>query len=240
MINMKEPVILRFHELDSTNEYVKKHMDFLPDKAVVIADIQTKGRGRNQHHWVSGNPDNLYFSFYLKIHSPLEPHFCTLTHFLSLVASTVLDTSLLGTPWIVQIKWPNDLMIAGYKIGGVLAEATWMNHSISGLALGIGINLYLGEDEKERIDQPASDLRSFSQANFQKEVIFQSIIHSFLSKVDQYLVEGFPSIRQAFEAKLFLNKEGCQYKLLDDGSLWLQEQGKKPYRVLNPFDPEKS
>lgn len=235
-MSMKEPLILRFHELDSTNEYVKKHMITLPDKAIVIADIQSNGRGRNQHSWVSGNPDNLYFSFHLKIPSPNQSHFCTLTHFLSLVAAKVLDISLQGTPWVVHIKWPNDLMIAGYKIGGVLAETTWMNHAMTGIALGIGINISLGEDEKERIDQPASDLKSYSRTNLDKETIFQNIVHSFLDQVDQYLVEGFPSIRKAYEEKLILNKENCQYRLQDDGSLLILEKGKEPYCALNPFE----
>lgn len=236
---MKGPMIYRFDSLDSTNAYIKKHLSTLPDRSVVIADIQTCGRGRSEHSWLSGNPDNLFFSFFIKISTPTAFQFCTLTHFLSLITARVLDTYLQGTSWSVQIKWPNDLMIDGHKIGGILAEASWTERGFIGIVLGIGINLSLSQDEKDRIDQPASDLKSYSQTVIHKETIFLDIVHSFLDKLDLYIKDGFPSIRQAFENRLILQRENCQFYLQDDGSLLMLEKNKQPVRLFNPIYQEK-
>ena len=232
---MYEPIIYRFNELDSTNEYIKQHLDTLPDKAIIIANTQTKGRGRNQHVWVSANPDNLYFSFHLSLPNPAIASLSTLTHFLALVSAKVLDMYLIGTPWNVQIKWPNDLFLSDYKIGGVLAEAIWINNRIAGIALGIGINLSISLDEKERIDQPVSDVRSFSRSNLNKETIFQEIVQAFLERIDQFLMEGFDSIRNEYEKKLILQVGSKQYHLRNDGSVLIQEDGREPYIMLNPL-----
>jgi len=234
---MHEPIIYRFNELESTNEYIKQHMDSLPDKAIVIANTQTKGRGRNQHIWVSANPDNLYFSFHLRLPNPAIASLSTLTHFLALVSAKVLDIYLKGTPWNVQIKWPNDLFLSKYKIGGILAEAIWINNRIAGIALGIGINLFISPDEKERINQPVSDVKSFSLSNLNKETIFQEIVQAFLERVDQYLIDGFESIREEYEKKLIQQIGSKQYRLRDDGSVLIQEEGKEPYTLLNPIEP---
>lgn len=229
-------MIYRFDELESTNKYIKQHMDSLPNKAIVIANTQTKGRGRNQHIWVSVNPDNLYFSFHLRLSSPALASLATLTHFLALVSAKVLDMYLKGTPWNVQIKWPNDLFLAEYKIGGILAEAIWINNRIAGIALGIGINLSISLEEKERINQPVSDVKSFSRSNLNKETIFQEIIQAFLDRVDQYLTDGFDSIRTEYEKKMIQQIGSKQYRLQDDGSVLIQEEGKEPYALLNPVD----
>ncbi|MCE5224175.1 biotin--[acetyl-CoA-carboxylase] ligase [bacterium] len=233
---MDKPKIYRFNELESTNEYIKQHLDSLPDKAIVIANTQTKGRGRNQHIWVSANPDNLYFSFHLRLSNQAIASLPTLTHFLALVSANVLDIYLKGTPWKVQIKWPNDLFLSEYKMGGILAEAIWIHNRIAGIALGIGINLSISQDEKERINQPVSDLRSFSRSNLNKETIFQEIVQAFLDRVDQYLTDGFDSIREEYEKKMILQIGSKQYRLQDDGSVVVKEEGKKPYHLINPID----
>lgn len=235
---MEEPVIYRFTVLDSTNEYIKQHMGSLPDKAVVIAQTQTKGRGRNQHIWLSGNPDNLYFSFHLKVSNPVTAAFSTLTHFLALTSANVLDRYLKGTPWIVAIKWPNDLFISDKKIGGILAEAIWIHNRIEGIALGIGINISISPDELERINQPAADLKSFSRSNLNQETMFQDIVRAFLGRVDQYYTEGFDSIREEYEKKMIRKIGNQQYQLRKDGSVEIWSEGKKPCILLNPLESD--
>ncbi|MFA6170430.1 MAG: biotin--[acetyl-CoA-carboxylase] ligase [Candidatus Margulisiibacteriota bacterium] len=125
--------LFHYPELDSTNEEARRLIKKgKSEGVVVIADRQTKGRGKPGSGWFSPS-GNLYFSAILKPYrspSDLAP----LTLFSALAArAAILD--LIDLP--VVIKWPNDLLVHGLKVAGILVEGVGDGH----LIVGIGINV---------------------------------------------------------------------------------------------------
>ena len=127
-----------FDEIDSTNDYLKRTSHQQGD--IVIAQAQTKGKGRNGKSFHSPQQKGIYFSFVLKP---------DLTIYDSLKITACLAVSLVKAieknyPVHPQIKWVNDIMIHDFKIAGILCEASLeMNTAqIEQMIVGIGINVH--------------------------------------------------------------------------------------------------
>lgn len=109
-----------------------------PDYSIVLADEQTKGKGRFDRRWITAPGSSLAFSLILK---PNPSEIAQLPLFAPLCGLAVHDTlaSLLGID--NEIKWPNDVLIQRKKCCGILVEATWAAGQVKALVLGIGINI---------------------------------------------------------------------------------------------------
>lgn len=108
-----------------------------PEGIVVIADTQTKGRGRFGRTWVSPPDVNIYFTVILRPSPPTnEAALITLMAAVAVVSAIQEYTGLKA-----GIKWPNDILINGKKTGGILSEMRSASGRISYLAVGIGINV---------------------------------------------------------------------------------------------------
>ena len=141
-----------FETLDSTNTYAVRHFDELSDGDLIVAETQTAGRGRLNRKWIS-EAGNLFASFVIK--EPFEePFYATMVSSLSVVAAI----KKLYPEVEPVIKWPNDVVIDGKKICGVLCEGVIREGKLKGIICGIGVNLNLTEAELSAIDQPAVSL----------------------------------------------------------------------------------
>lgn len=141
-----------FETLDSTNSYAVRQFDELSDGDLIVARSQTAGRGRLNRKWMSSE-GNLFASYVIK--EPFkEPFYATMVSSLSVVAAIKKLYPALDP----VIKWPNDVMINGKKICGVLCEGVIREGELRGIICGIGVNLNLTEEELSRIDQPALSL----------------------------------------------------------------------------------
>jgi BirA family biotin operon repressor/biotin-[acetyl-CoA-carboxylase] ligase len=129
---------IRYYErTGSTNDDALKWINKgAPDKSLVTADEQTAGRGRMQRHWVTRKGTSLAFSVIFRPDaSDWVPFYAPLG---ALGMALALETLTSATP---QIKWPNDVLLGGKKVCGILAEAAWEGDRLIGLVLGIGINI---------------------------------------------------------------------------------------------------
>jgi len=130
--------ILFAEKVDSTNDEAKKLA--LVDTAegtVVVADSQRKGRGRLGRSWISHKAKGIYMSVMIRPYvNPAKLPF--ITYF----ASIAVARSIKGITGLdVKIKWPNDIMIAGKKVGGILTEAVESRAAGKAVIVGIGINV---------------------------------------------------------------------------------------------------
>mgnify|MGYP000085462797 CR=1 FL=1 len=107
-----------------------------PDLALVVADEQTAGRGRLGRRWFTAPKASLAFSLVLRQVDPLQPSL--LTGLGALAVCEALETLYHLQP---QIKWPNDVLLEYRKVCGVLTESHWQGEQLSGVVMGIGINL---------------------------------------------------------------------------------------------------
>ena len=128
-----------FDSIESTNsEALDWAESGAPDFSLVLADEQTKGRGRFDRHWITQPGASLAFSIILR---PTEREKEVLSLFSPLCAIAVQNAveGLLNLP--TSIKWPNDILVMGRKFCGILVEAVWRKTSLQGMVLGIGINV---------------------------------------------------------------------------------------------------
>ena len=129
--------IIRLDEVDSTNSYLKGRNDLLQQHGlVVIADMQTSGRGRVGREFVSLRGKNLTFSVVLHPELPLGE-----IQVLSLLAGVAVSRVLEKYLNKIRLKWPNDVLVCEKKICGILLEAiTISEKSFPVLVMGIGLN----------------------------------------------------------------------------------------------------
>lgn len=116
----------------------------LPDFSVIVADEQTAGRGRQGRTWVTRPGTSLALS--VVIHPRLPPDDVS-QHLgrysgLGALAMTAAVNQLLGLP--ARVKWPNDILLAGRKVGGVLVDLNWQGEGLQEVILGVGLNVKKG------------------------------------------------------------------------------------------------
>jgi BirA family transcriptional regulator, biotin operon repressor / biotin---[acetyl-CoA-carboxylase] ligase len=147
-------VPIHFHEeIDSTNSEAERQLaSGLPSPFVVIARAQTRGRGRLGRPWYSGDSGNLYLSF---VFQPRLPP-ARMQAFTLWMGASICHLLNLQVNVPVQVKWPNDLVLAGKKLGGMLTEARVDNDQIRDLVFGFGLNV------NGRPDQWPEDLRAIA------------------------------------------------------------------------------
>ncbi len=148
-----------FHELDSTSNWLRERARAgAPSGSICLAEMQYGGRGRHGRHWVSPFAANLYLSMLWRTEAGPES-----LGGLSLVAGIGLLRALRGMG-IQQagLKWPNDVLVDGAKLAGILIDVTGEVGGEAAVVLGIGINVDMPPASAGGIDQRWTDLCSLA------------------------------------------------------------------------------
>jgi BirA family transcriptional regulator, biotin operon repressor / biotin---[acetyl-CoA-carboxylase] ligase len=125
-------------EVGSTNDWLKgRAREGAPEWSVVVADRQSAGRGRLGHTW-SSPPGNLFLSVLVR------PRFPALT-LIPLAAGLAVAEAL--PTLAARLKWPNDVLVGGRKLAGVLAEAISGAGGVESVVVGIGVNVMLKPED---------------------------------------------------------------------------------------------
>jgi len=206
----------KFHyltELDSTNSYARRLAENgAPEGAVVIADRQTQGRGRLGRNWVSPPDVNLYFSMVLRptlppIHAPQ----------ITLMAAVALGDAVASfIPQRPVIKWPNDILVNGKKLAGILAESSCGAERIEFVILGIGVNVnFARESMPDGIRERATSLLILGEKIISREPLLRRLIQD-LDRCYGILEEsGFDSIAPRWEARFGLQGRRIKVEMTD-------------------------
>jgi BirA family biotin operon repressor/biotin-[acetyl-CoA-carboxylase] ligase len=126
-----------FEEVGSTNEVAHElARNGAPHGTIVIADSQTRGKGRLERRWISPPGVNLYISFVLRPHMPIVD-----VPFITFTAAIALSEAISSFGVDSSIKWPNDVLVGGKKVAGILTEAEPDNDKVSFVVLGAGVNI---------------------------------------------------------------------------------------------------
>ena len=123
----------------STNLCLKKEAACLPAGTVMVTDAQTEGRGRLGRSWSSGPGEDLTFSVLLRPEGSAEE--CGLLSLAAAVAVAETLETLPGLGGRVRIKWPNDVLVDGKKVCGILLESSAMGERLEWVVVGIGLNV---------------------------------------------------------------------------------------------------
>lgn len=178
--------IIKFDSINSTSVWARKNLSSLNDFDVISADIQTNGHGQFERKWLSSseNGGNLYISIVLKPEN--LTHLNELTRFVSIVVSDVLIEYGLKP----DFKFPNDILISGKKICGILAESAFLGTEFKGVVTGIGVNLNLTKKELDTIDIPATSIFNETGKNVDKESFLKQLMSRFEELYDDFLING--------------------------------------------------
>lgn len=127
------------HRVDSTNDYLKAFVEE-GETRMVVAREQVSGKGRGNHSWYSPPEEGLYLSYLL--YPPWRVERSPFLNMLSGLAA-VLAIREEGPPGLqLKLKRPNDILIAGKKVGGILIEMSSTQDRILWAIVGIGVNVY--------------------------------------------------------------------------------------------------
>lgn len=229
--------IIRLKETESTNLYAKEHLAQLPDRTVIIAERQTHGRGRFERSWIDLGGDNLFMTIVLKPCDVFSQVYPNLTQYLSLCVCNVLESYGLSP----KIKWPNDVLIDGKKICGILSETVTQGEKLKGIVLGIGVNINSDEKSLSKIvDKEATALNiELDEEYIDIDLFTEKLINGFFRFYDEFLKSGFIMIKDEYvQRAFFLNKpvsvqvfneikSGVADCITDSGELILKKDNKE-------------
>ena len=194
---MKTIDYIHFEIIDSTNTWVKVNAHTLnPERLTcVTASQQTRGRGRFARTWVSPI-GNLYATLFFTL-PPQAPYLSNLGQILAYSCACILNEQ----EFKAQIKWPNDLLIEGKKVAGILCETMTLNGQM-GVALGIGININIEKVLLKTINQPATSLAQLSQKTWDVKQILNLLLDHFREDLNMLPTQGFAPFQADFQRLL--------------------------------------
>lgn len=188
-----------FDEVDSTQNVAQRLVrEGAPEGTLVLAERQTAGRGRLGRHWHSPKGKGIYMSLVVKPDIPLHliPH-------MTLLAAVALSRAVRQTvPGVSPgIKWPNDLLLRGRKISGILMESSAENEALQVIVAGVGISCNLeADDYPEELKDKATSLLIESGAKVEREALIAAFLYQLEELFTLYREQGFGPIRTLWEA----------------------------------------
>ncbi len=170
---MKKPQIIHYQTVTSTNDVAKTLLrNQYPEETMIIAEEQTHGRGRHQRRWFSAKGLGLYMSL---IYKPAQMQAYSAFALFPACAVSKAVKNLSGIQ--LKLKWPNDIMYDGNKVGGILIESVFKQTHPLGLVVGMGLNLYHQNGDLTRLPQKSAALSSFSRRKIDKNALMKEIVH---------------------------------------------------------------
>lgn len=197
-------------EVSSTNDWARQMAEEgAPEGTLALADAQTAGRGRRGRQWSSPDRENVYMSLILRPRIRPE-NAAQLTLVMGLSAAQGIREAL-DLP--VQIKWPNDLVIEGKKICGILTEMSAGQEGIRFVIIGIGINVN-NAGFPEELRERATSLKLEKGVDIEKKKIMDAVITAFLKNYDEFVkTEDLSGLVEEYN-QILANKDR-QVKVLD-------------------------
>jgi BirA family transcriptional regulator, biotin operon repressor / biotin---[acetyl-CoA-carboxylase] ligase len=165
--------ILTFERLRSTQDRaLQMAAEGSPEGTVVVAREQTAGRGRRERSWISPK-GGLYMSAVLR---PKRKTRIASLQFLGALA--VIDGIKRITRITSTLRWPNDIIIEGKKVGGVIAEASFLNRELSHVVMGIGVNVNFKASLLKGVSTESATLVDLAGANVDMDSLASAILES--------------------------------------------------------------
>ena len=191
--------IIKLNAIDSTNNYLKKlaKETLAEDGTVVVAKSQLSGRGQMGNGWVSKEGESLTFSIFKRFGSlSVERQFM-----ISMAVSLGIFDALtsLNIPKN-SIKWPNDILSANKKVGGILIENVLEGSKVKHSVIGIGFNV--NETSFPNLPQ-ASSLKLETGRTFHLEEVLQILLKSVFRNLENLSSMDFFEMKRYYENNLF-------------------------------------
>ena len=181
--------------MSSTNEWILQNIPNLNKGDLCLTEYQTAGRGRRGRQWLSPFAGQMIFSFYWTFNPKKSIEGLSLV--IGLAIAEVLN---------VQVKWPNDILFDGRKLGGILVEIANHKNGLLNLVIGVGINVSL--PTQTEISQPYAQL-SEMDPDIDRQTLFPTLIQHLYVRLERFEKEGINAeFQQAWQNhNAFFNSE---------------------------------
>ncbi|MBD9479255.1 bifunctional biotin--[acetyl-CoA-carboxylase] ligase/biotin operon repressor BirA [Pseudoxanthomonas sp. PXM02] len=182
--------------LDSTNSELLRRK--APERGVeaLLAEQQTGGRGRRGRQWASPIASNLYLSLSRQFSGGLAR-----LGGLSLVVGVAVAEALRQAGYgDVGVKWPNDLLAHGRKLGGILVEGGGEHGGPVRAVIGIGVNVRMPSTVAATIDQAWTDLAGLADGLPSRNALAARLLDALLPALDQFDADGLPPFLARYAA----------------------------------------
>ena len=182
---------------DSTNAHALREAPAVSGPAWFLGLEQTAGRGRRARAWSSPR-GNFHGSLLL---FPTErPDQVALRSFAAALALRDAFVALTGVPQAFSLKWPNDVLLNGAKVAGILLEATSAGAGVQALAIGIGVNLIAHPDQSVMDEGalPAVSLLSETGIRVTPEAFLDALAPAYAKWEAVFTAQGFAPLREAW------------------------------------------
>ena len=233
--------IIKLNAIGSTNDWLKNKLQSgnCHDGDIVWTMNQTKGRGQHSNVWSSDSQKNITFSVFKRFSGLNSDDSFLINCAVTLAIIETLEKFKIPN---LKIKWPNDILSADNKIGGVLIENIIKGKKLNASIIGIGINV----NQKSFIDLPSAG-SMFLQTNkkYDLKKVFDELLYThdlffnLLKKPDKV------ELLSSFEKSMYKKGEWCQFKtngskflgriigVSDHGLLTVEKKSKKVIQYSN-------
>jgi BirA family biotin operon repressor/biotin-[acetyl-CoA-carboxylase] ligase len=188
-----------YRETGSTNDDAfKLAEEGAEEGTVVVAEAQRRGKGRLGRRWESPAGLNLYCSVILR--PPILPVRAAQLTFLSVVATARAIEAV--TSLSPSIKWPNDLLLGGKKVAGLLNEMSAETEKVNFIVLGIGVNINMDRDQfPDDLRHPATSLFLEAGKPVRRLDLARALLEALDALYDSYLRKGYGPVREEWLAR---------------------------------------
>ncbi len=185
-------------QVDSTNKYLLEASSKRDVHAwVCLAEQQTAGRGRRGRRWVSPYGSNIYLSLAWRFSQGVAA-----VEGLSLAVGVAVAQALEGLGCEgLQLKWPNDVLHQGKKLGGILLELAGDASGEFYVVVGIGLNVSMAASAGAQVDQAWTDLASIGGVTLDRSRVSAGLLQELLPLLSAYESSGFGRYRAAWELR---------------------------------------
>jgi BirA family transcriptional regulator, biotin operon repressor / biotin---[acetyl-CoA-carboxylase] ligase len=171
-----------------------------PEGTIVLADEQTEGRGQGNKVWISPPRCHLYVSVLLRPSIALSQ-----APLISLLAAMALVDTLRQEGAVCGIKWPNDVLIQGRKVAGILAEMETHHDAVQFVVLGIGVNVNMTQQELAEHLGPIAPTATSVRVSLGRELSREGLLATLMEHLEQwynqFIMHGETGLPEAWEAR---------------------------------------
>lgn len=232
-----------FRQTDSTNLRAREiAARGAPEGTLIVAEQQTQGRGRRQRTWFSPPGQGIYASLILRPDiPPTEAPRMTL-----LAAVAIADTLMELTPLEIKIKWPNDILVRGRKIAGILTEISTGMDAVDYIVVGLGLNVNIpAGDFPEDIRAQATSILAETGAGFSRSLLLRRYLEYYEYYYDLFRSQGFDPVLKHWKTltemlgrRVRVDMIGRRYEgevcdFDQDGFLILQDERGRSIRIFS-------
>ncbi len=177
------------------DEAFRLGLEGAPEGAVIVAEAQTKGRGRMGRNWSSPKHKGVYFSLILRPKLP-PSQAAMLTLAAAVAISEAVEKVAVGVE--ARIKWPNDILVGTKKLCGILTELRAETDRVQFIVVGVGINV---NTSVTQLLPEATSIRAETDAACSRLVLFQEILRHFEKRYMAFLKNGPAMILADWKAR---------------------------------------